>query len=120
MGYGKILDQPEVMEMAQGSPGEAIACWQQLQQIPADILEVATQGIRDIPQALTLARDISKSLDTEAQLWLIDYLQHCYWRQHPLIGVECLKHLEMARTYLLSYVQPRLVWECTLMAICSS
>ncbi len=120
VGYGKILDQPEVMEMAQGSPGEAIACWQQLQQIPADILEVATQGIRDIPQALTLARDISKSLDTEAQLWLIDYLQHCYWRQHPLIGVECLKHLEMARTYLLSYVQPRLVWECTLMAICSS
>ena len=120
VGYEKILDQPEVMEMAQGSPGEAIACWQQLQEIPADILEVATQGIRDIPQALTLARDISKSLDTEAQLWLIDYLQHCYWRQHQEIGVECLKHLEMARTYLLSYVQPRLVWECTLMAICSS
>ncbi|MCL2931651.1 MAG: DNA polymerase III subunit delta' [Trichodesmium sp. MAG_R03] len=118
VGYGDILDQPEVMAMAQGSPGEAIACWQQLEQIPGDILEVATQGIGDIRQALTLARNISKSLDTEAQLWLIDYLQHCYWKQRQVDGIECLKHLEMARKYLLSYVQPRLVWECTLMAIC--
>ncbi|MDE5074994.1 MAG: DNA polymerase III subunit delta' [Trichodesmium sp. St5_bin2_1] len=120
VGYGEILDKPEIIAMAQGSPGEAIACWKLLQQIPADILEVATQGIGDIRQALELGRDISKSLDTEAQLWLIDYLQHCYWRRQQVYGVERLKHLEMARKYLLSYVQPRLVWECTLMAICSS
>jgi DNA polymerase-3 subunit delta' len=119
-GYGEILSNPEVMAMAQGSPGEAIACWQQLQEIPADILEVATQGIRDIRQALEVARDISKNLETEAQLWLIDYLQHCYWRQQQVYGAEFLKHLEAARKYLLSYVQPRLVWECTLMAICSN
>lgn len=119
-GYGEILVNPEVIGMAQGSPGEAIACWQKLQQIPADILEVATQGIGDIRQALTVARDINKSLDTEGQLWLIDYLQHCYWRQQQVYGAECLKHLEVARKYLLSYVQPRLVWECTLMAILGS
>ncbi|MEM1168494.1 MAG: DNA polymerase III subunit delta' [Cyanobacteria bacterium P01_H01_bin.35] len=116
-GYGEILTNPEVMAMAQGSPGEAIACWQQLQEIPADILEIATQGIRDTRQALTVARDISKNLDTEAQLWLIDYLQHYYWREQQLYGAEFLQHLEAARKYLLSYVQPRLVWECTLMAI---
>ena len=119
-GYGEILNNPEVMAMAQGSPGEAIACWQKLQEIPADILEVATQGIQDIRQALEVARDISKNLDTEAQLWLIDYLQHSYWRQQQVYGAEFLKHLETARKYLLSYVQPRLVWECTLMAICSN
>ena len=102
--------------MAQGSPGEAIAYWQKLQQIPADILGVATQGIQNTRQALEVARDISKNLDTEAQLWLIDYLQHYYWRQQ-VYGVEFLQHLETARKYLLSYVQPRLVWECTLMAM---
>lgn len=121
-GYEAILTCAEVMAMAQGSPGEAIACWQQLQQIPADILEVATQGIQNTRQALTVARDISKSLDTEAQLWLIDYLQHFYWRQQQqqAYGAEFLKHLEVAKKYLLSYVQPRLVWECTLMAMRSA
>ncbi len=119
VGYGEILSHPEVIAMAQGSPGEAIACWQQLQQIPVDILEAATQGIQTTRQALELARDISKNLDTEAQLWLVDYLQHSYWRQQQVYGAEFIKHLEAARRYLLSYVQPRLVWECILMAICS-
>jgi len=116
-GYGEIWTNPEVMAMAQGSPGKAIACWQQLQQIPADILEVATQGILDTRQALAVARDISKSLDTEAQLWLIDYLQHYYWREQQIHGVKFIESLEAARKHLLSYVQPRLVWECTLMTI---
>lgn len=121
-GHGEILANAEVIAMAQGSPGEAIACWQQLQEIPADILSAATQGIQNIRQALEVARDISKSLDTEAQLWLIDYLQHHYWRQQQqqVSGAEFIKHLEAARKYLLSYVQPRLVWECTLMAMCSA
>ena len=121
-GHGQISASAEVMAMAQGSPGEAIACWQQLQQIPADILQTATDGIKDTHQALAVARDISKSLDTEAQLWLIDYLQHSYWQQlqqQQVYQAEFLQHLEAARKYLLSYVQPRLVWECTLMAMCS-
>ncbi|NES74335.1 MAG: DNA polymerase III subunit delta' [Okeania sp. SIO1H6] len=120
-GHEEILRHKEVMMMAQGSPGEAIAAWQQLQEIPADILETVTQGIKTIRQALEVGRDISKNLDMEAQLWLIDYLQHSYWakQQQQLDKVECLKHLEAARKYLLSYVQPRLVWECTFMAMCS-
>ena len=120
-GHEEILKHTEVMMMAQGSPGEAIAAWQQLQEIPADILERVTQGIKTIRQALEVGRDISKNLDMEAQLWLIDYLQHSYWakQQQQLDKVECLKHLEAARKYLLSYVQPRLVWECTFMAMCS-
>ncbi len=122
-GYGEILAHPEVMAMAQGSPGEAIACWQQLQQIPADILETASQGIKNTRQALKVAREISQTLDTEAQLWLIDYLQHSYWQQQQqqqVYQAEFLQHLEKARKYLLRYVQPRLVWECTLMAMCSA
>jgi DNA polymerase-3 subunit delta' len=41
--------------------------------------------VRQVPKslrdALELARQIDKTLDTEAQLWLVDYLQHCYWQQ---------------------------------------
>lgn len=106
----EILQHPEVLALAQGSPGEAIAHWQQLQAIPADLLAAVMQPPAALQDALALARQIAQTLDIEAQLWLIDYLQNQYWQTYPHL----LKSLENARRYLLQYVQPRLVWEVTL------
>lgn len=119
-GFGEILSHSEVMGMAQGSPGEAIAIWQQLQSIPDDLLQKVKQLPQNVRSALELAKEIDKTLDTESQLWLVDYLQHCYWQQFLAgrISRSPLEPLEKARQYLLNYVQPRLVWECTLMGIC--
>lgn len=119
-GFGEILSNSEVMGMAQGSPGEAIAIWQQLQSMPDDLLQKVKQLPQNLRSALELAKEIDKALDTESQLWLIDYLQHCYWQQFLAGGItrSPLEPLEKARQYLLSYVQPRLVWECTLMGMC--
>ena len=119
-GFGEILSNSEVMGMAQGSPGEAIGIWQQLQSMPDDLLQKVKKLPRNLRSALELAKEIDKALDTESQLWLIDYLQHCYWQQFLAGGItrSPLEPLEKARQYLLNYVQPRLVWECTLMGIC--
>ncbi|MDP8933708.1 MAG: DNA polymerase III subunit delta' [Cyanobacteriota bacterium] len=121
-GFAEILSHSEVMGMAQGSPGEAIAIWQQLQSIPDDLLQKVKQLPQNLRSALELAKEIDKTLDTESQLWLIDYLQHCYWQQFLAGGISRspLDPLEKARQYLLNYVQPRLVWECTLMGICQA
>ncbi|MEK0182467.1 MAG: DNA polymerase III subunit delta' [Oscillatoriales cyanobacterium] len=121
-GFGEILSHAEVMGMAQGSPGEAIAIWRQLQSMPDDLLQKVKQLPQNLRSALELAKEIDKTLDTESQLWLIDYLQHCYWQQFLAgeISRSPLEPLEKARQYLLNYVQPRLVWECTLMGICQS
>jgi len=121
-GFAEILSHSEVMGMAQGSPGEAIAIWQQLQLIPDDLLQKVKQLPQNLRSALELAKEIDKTLDTESQLWLIDYLQHCYWQQFLAGGISRspLEPLEKARQYLLNYVQPRLVWECTLMGICQA
>jgi DNA polymerase-3 subunit delta' len=117
--FGEILSHSEVMGMAQGSPGEAIAIWQQLRSIPDDLLQKVKQLPQNLRSALELAKEIDKTLDTESQLWLIDYLQHCYWQQFLAgrISRSPLQPLEQARQYLLNYLQPRLVWECTLMEI---
>ncbi len=118
-GHEEILNQPLVLAIAQGSPGEAIASWQQLQTIPPELLQAATELPKSLRDALELARQIDKKLDTEAQLWLVDYLQHCYWR-HFLAGAlqrSPLQQLEQARKSLLCYAQPRLVWEVTLLAM---
>lgn len=115
-GNEQILSQPQMMAIAQGSPGYAFASMQQLQLIPSDLLEKLNQAPKSLHDALELARQIDKTLDTEAQLWLVDYLQHCYWQKflQGEIRHSPLEKLEKARKNLLSYAQPRLVWEVTL------
>lgn len=115
--HEEILHQPRILAIAQGSPGAAIAAWQQFQVIPPELLGRVTQLPQSVHDALELARQIDKTLDSEAQLWLLDYLQHCYWQQFgQRVGVS-LEKLEKARQYLLSYAQPRLVWEVTLLEL---
>ncbi|NJR41043.1 MAG: DNA polymerase III subunit delta' [Leptolyngbyaceae cyanobacterium CSU_1_4] len=114
-GNGEILQHPEVIALAQGSPGEAIAQWQQIQAIPPELLTAVTQPPQSLRTALDLARQIAQSLDTESQLWLLDYLQYHYWETQRQVAY--LHHLEKARRYLLQYVQPRLVWEVTFLGM---
>lgn len=118
-GHSEILTSAEVMAIAQGSPGRAIESWQQLQTLPPELLTQLKTPPVTLRDALTAARDINQELDTEAQLWLIDYLQHRYWQQGLSNSAE-LGVLEQARTHLLAYVQPRLVWEVALSTLSAS
>jgi DNA polymerase-3 subunit delta' len=112
--HSELLQHPELLQLAQGSPGAVISNWQYLQAIPDELLQALTrklpQKLRDI---LDLARRIDKSLEPEAQLWLMNYLQHWYWHAYPGLTAP-LQHFEKARQALLCYAQPRLVWEVTL------
>ncbi|HAA31767.1 MAG TPA: DNA polymerase III subunit delta' [Cyanobacteria bacterium UBA8553] len=114
-GHEEILKESSILAIAQGSPGEAIAAFLALQSIPDELL-VKLKKLPNSPRkALELAKEIDKTLDTQAQLWLLDYLQHCYWQHQHLPSI--IEHLEKARKYLLSYAQPRLVWEVTLLEL---
>lgn len=127
--YGEILEHSEVLALAEGSPGAAIAHWRRLQAIPQELLEAVRQVSQlaflrsggsqpeGVLKALTIARQIDKALDTEAQLWLVDYLQHLYWQQAAIVPITPLQQLEKAREALLAYVQSRLVWEVTLLGM---
>jgi DNA polymerase-3 subunit delta' len=115
VGRADILRQSDILAMAQGSPGAAIAAWEQLQTLPADILSALQQPPTSLRQALDLARRTSKELDIEAQLWLTEYLQQVFWAEQR--SPKILKALEDARFQLRRFVQPRLVWEVTLMAL---
>ena len=114
-GHEEILKESSVLAIAQGSPGEAIAAFEQLQAIPDTLLAQLTKLPNSPRKALELAKEIDKTLDTEAQLWLVNYLQHSYWQSRSSPGI--IQQLEQARKYLLSYAQPRLVWEVTLLEL---
>jgi DNA polymerase-3 subunit delta' len=119
VGYNQILSQPTILALAQGSPGEAIAAWQKLEAIPAELLQKLQQIPKFCHEALELARQIDRALDLETQLWLVDYLQYCYWQKFLFGEMQhfSLEKLETTRRYLLGYAQPRLVWEVTLLSL---
>ena len=114
INYPEILDHPELLSLAQGSPGSAIASWPQLQTIPVELIQQLNQPILAVRSALELARQIVQILEIDSQLWLLDYLQQSRWHRGQGQG---MLELELARKQLLSYVQPRLVWEVTLMTL---
>ena len=114
-GNQEILQHPTILNLAAGSPGEAINSYQQLQTIPSDLLQIVTQLPKSYRNALELAKKVDKELDTEAQLWLADYLQQTYWNN--LHQPNIIQELEKAKKALRCYAQPRLVWECTFLSL---
>jgi DNA polymerase-3 subunit delta' len=116
-GNWEILQHPEVLSLAAGSPGSAIAAYQQLQTINNELLQQVKKTPTSYRNALELAKKIDKELDIEAQLWLIDYLQQSYWQQIHKRSI--IEQLEKTRKNLLSYAQPRLVWEYTFVSLLS-
>ena len=114
-GHTEILNHPTVLSIAAGSPGKAIEAYEQMRNIPPDLLRSCTQAPKTYRSALELAKQIDKELDNEAQLWLVDYLQQSYWQylQQPII----IQQLEKTRKALLCYAQPRLVWECMFLSL---
>jgi DNA polymerase III subunit delta' len=114
LGQTEILAQPQILGLAQGSPGAAIEHWQHLQTLPPELLQGLSEIPRDLRQALAIAKQVAKTLDSEAQVWLLDYLQQTYW-QEGKATIAFLQQLEQAKQYLRAYVQPQLAWEVTLM-----
>jgi DNA polymerase III subunit delta' len=106
LGETALLEQPQILTMADGSPGAALDHWQQWQTIPPDLLANCHTCPRQPRAALELAR---QTLETESQIWLLDYLQQVYWQQDH--DPRRLQPLETARQQLRSYAQPQLVWE---------
>lgn len=115
-GYQQILEDETILAIAQGSPGEAIQIWDMLSNVPKDLLNQLKTLPQEALTALTLAKEITTALDTDVQLRLIDYLQYTYWQRYR--DNLPLQQLEKTRKYLLSYAQPRLVWEAFFLHSC--
>ncbi|MGI0479224.1 DNA polymerase III subunit delta' [Geminocystis sp. CENA526] len=106
----QVLDYPQLMKMSQGCPGKAIEDWQKLREIPSDLLSKLSKLPNNVIEGLILAKEITKEIELENQIWLADYLQYLYWDKHRKINL--IEGLEKVKKTLMRYVQPRLVWDC--------
>jgi DNA polymerase-3 subunit delta' len=116
----EILDSPTLLAMAQGSPGEALHSWDSLQALSPELLALIQSPPQTSQAALTLARQISQELELAQQLWLLNYLQHSYWQSYGFQVKGAMGRLEQAKSLLQRSVQPRLVWEVTLLKLLES
>ncbi len=117
-GFQHILEDETILAIAQGSPGEAIAIYELLSNVPQELLGKLKQIPRQPLQAMILAKELTAALDTEVQMRLIDYLQYHYWQTTG--KRDAIERLEQTRKYLRGYVQPRLVWETFFLENCGA
>lgn len=140
LNQNELLESTAMVTLAEGSPGRAIAQWERLQTMPAEIMTALEQipqwlgGSGSPKAALTLAALVTKELDMPGQVWLMNYLQYQLWQgvvgSHesgwqlsPSARATVAKHLESleeSRRMLLRYVQPLLVWEVWLLGLIDS
>ena len=107
------MAQPELVALAAGSPGALLSHADQWQLVPEGLRDRLVALPAKPADALALASDLSEALSGEQQLWLISWWQQQLWYRQG--DVEALHRLERLRSHLLSYVQPRLAWEVTLL-----
>jgi DNA polymerase-3 subunit delta' len=110
-------DPPELLELAEGSPGALLDHRRQWQSLPEGLADRLLALGPDPLASLALARDLSEALEGEQQLWLLGWWQLAGWRrrQDPLRW----RRLERLRAQLLGHGQPRLAWEVALLELSS-
>ena len=111
-------DAPELLALAAGSPGALIDHRRSLAGLPAELVQRFDALPANPMEALALARDLCEALDGEQQLWVIGWWQYRLWRSGN--SAVLLKRLDLLRSQLLSFVQPRLAWEVALLDLTTS
>ena len=109
-GVSEIFDYPQLINLAQGSPGKAIEHWRKLREVPTELISQLNKFPFNILNGFKLAKEISSNLELDTQIWLADYLQYLYWEKR--CDLQLIQALENNKRLLKRYVQPRLVWDC--------
>ena len=105
----------ELITFSNGSPGLYLKNLRFWLEITISLRQKLEMKLNSHIEVLKLAKEITDELNIEQQLWLINFQQNRIWeRKKDSIIV---KKLEDLRKQLLTYVQPRLAWEVTLLEI---
>ncbi len=105
----------ELIAFSFGSPGRYLTNLQNWLGISSELRQKLEIKLTNHIEALKLAKKITDELNIEQQLWYINFQQNIIWEKEN--NSKIVKQLEELRKQLLTYVQPRLAWEITLLEI---
>ena len=103
----------DLIGFSYGSPGRYLINLQYWLGISRALREKLEIKLTNQIEILKLAKEITDELNIEQQLWLINFQQNRIWeKENDSISIQKLEEL---RKQLLTFVQPRLAWEVTLL-----
>ena len=105
----------ELIAFSDGSPGRYLTNLQYWLDISNELRQKLEIKLTNKIELLKLAKDITDDLNIEQQLWFISFQQNMFWENEN--NSHMVRKLENLRKQLLTYVQPRLAWEVTLLEI---
>ena len=105
----------ELIAFSDGSPGKYLTNLQNWLEISSELRQKLEIKLTNKIELLKLAKEITDELNIEQQLWFINFQQNRIWEKES--NSIMVKKLEALRKQLLTYVQPRLAWEVTLLEI---
>jgi len=105
----------ELITFSDGSPGQYLTNLKYWLDVSSALKEKLEIKLTNKIEALKLAKEITDELNIEQQLWFINFQQNKIWDKESNLNI--IKKLEDLRIQLLTYVQPRLAWEVTLLEI---
>ncbi len=105
----------DLITFSDGSPGRYLNNVQNWLDISSALTKQPDIKLTNKIEVLKLAKEITDGLNIEQQLWLINFQQNKIWERENNPSI--VKKLEDLRKQLLTYVQPRLAWEVTLLEI---
>ena len=116
-GFNEIPKEKinELISFSDGSPGRYLTNLQYWLEISSALKQKLEIKLTNQVEVLKLAKEITDELNIEQQLWLISFQQTRIWEKENNSNI--IKKLEVLRKQLLTYVQPRLAWEVTLLEI---
>ena len=105
----------ELISFSDGSPGRYLTNIKYWIDISSALRQKTEIKLTNKIDVLKLAKYITDELNIEQQLWFINFQQNIMWEKENNSNI--VIKLEELRKQLLSYVQPRLAWEITLLEI---
>ena len=111
----KELNYEFIINSANGSPGKLIDDIKIWNEIPQEIKNNLNFPLKDILEIFKISKFISEKLEIYEQIFLINILQNKWWRytKNSII----IKKLEILKSHISNYIQPRLAWEVILLEI---
>ena len=105
----------DLIAFSNGSPGQYLKNLKSWLSISTELRNKLDMKLTDQIEVLILAKEITNQLNIEQQLWLINFQQSRIWIKENNSAI--VKKLDELRKQLITYVQPRLAWEVTLLEI---
>ena len=109
------LNLQDLINTSNGSPGKILNDIKIWNEIPKNIKENLNYPLSDNLEILKIAKLISEELKIDQQIFLVNLIQNKWWRKTKSSNI--IEELEVLKSYLNGFIQPRLAWEVTLLKI---